>query len=172
MQAACPDGADLDQTKFDSYNGPAMIRAAIGDGVEARRVGHGIEALKDAALVEELAGRSVPRGGRPHGVCLEVCPVSNRRLGYVPGGLKTHPLAELCRRGVSCALSADDPSFFGSRTSHGLNREFISARHLGGMDDASLAAMAYNSIDFSSMPEEDAKAKAKEAIAEWLSSRS
>ena len=64
------------------------------------------------------------------------------RQGYVPGGLEKHPLIALHRAGVPCALAADDPSFFGSRTSHGLLNEFIVARHLMHLRDYELAQVS------------------------------
>ena len=147
-----------------------MVRSAIErDGVQARRVGHGIEARKDPGLLRQLQARSDPEA--PDGVCLEICPVSNRRLGYLPGGLATHPLCEMHKNGVACALSSDDPSFFGSRTAHGLLREFVVARHIMKLDDEALAVMARHSIDFSIMGQ-DAKTQAHAAINTWLAAGS
>ncbi len=52
-------------------------------GVE--RIGHGVRAIEDLALVDELAER---------GIVLEVCPGSNIALGIYPNW-RAHPIAEL-----------------------------------------------------------------------------
>lgn len=84
------------------YNGPQNIKDALGlAGI--RRIGHGIEAIKSRPLMQELANADV---------CLEICPVSNRLLGYVPR-LDQHPLPQLLAHGVTCCIAADDPSCLG-----------------------------------------------------------
>ena len=42
---------------------------------------------------------------------LDVCPVSNVRVGVVPS-LEAHPLPKLVAAGVLCSLSTDDPPMF------------------------------------------------------------
>lgn len=83
------------------WGGPDSVRDAVRDlGVE--RIGHGVRAIEDLALVDELAER---------GIVLEVCPGSNIALGIYPGWRK-HPIGELWRRGVKVTISTDDPPFF------------------------------------------------------------
>ena len=83
------------------WGGPQSIRDCLADlGVE--RIGHGVRAIEDLALVDELAEK---------GVVLEVCPGSNVALGVFPGW-RAHPIAELDRRGVKVTVSTDDPPFF------------------------------------------------------------
>jgi adenosine deaminase len=77
------------------------VRAALRDlGVE--RIGHGVRAIEDLALVDELAER---------GTVLEVCPGSNVALGVYPD-MRAHPIARLRDRGVRVTVSTDDPPFF------------------------------------------------------------
>ncbi len=78
--------------------GPASIRAAL-DELGARRLRHGIRAVEDAALLEELAQR---------GVVCDVTPVSNLRTGVVRS-LEGHPLPALLAAGVKCSIGSDDP---------------------------------------------------------------
>jgi len=66
------------------------------------RIGHGVRAIEDNALVDELAEKEI---------VLEVCPGSNIALGLYPTWRK-HPIAELDRRGVKVTVSTDDPPFF------------------------------------------------------------
>lgn len=83
------------------WGGPESVRDAVSDlGVE--RIGHGVRAIEDLALVEDLAER---------GIVLEVCPGSNVTLG-VYANLAAHPIEKLRARGVKVTVSTDDPPFF------------------------------------------------------------
>ena len=83
------------------WGGPESVRAALRDlGVE--RIGHGVRAIEDLALVDELA---------ENGTVLEVCPGSNIALGLYPN-LRAHPIGQLYDRGVNLTISTDDPPFF------------------------------------------------------------
>ena len=81
--------------------GPQSVRDAL-DVLGAERIGHGVRALEDPELVEDLARR---------GVALELCPTSNRLTGAVPAG-RQHPIAAFDERGVVCTIDADDPALF------------------------------------------------------------
>jgi adenosine deaminase len=70
-------------------------------GVE--RIGHGIRAIEDKALVEYLAENNMP---------LEVCPTSNVRTGIYTS-LAEHPVKELFDAGIPITINTDDPTFFG-----------------------------------------------------------
>lgn len=83
------------------WGGPQSIRDCLAD-LRVERIGHGVRAIEDLALVDELAER---------GVVLEVCPGSNIALGVFPDW-RAHPIAELDRRGVKVTVSTDDPPFF------------------------------------------------------------
>ncbi|MGL4310480.1 MAG: adenosine deaminase [Paracoccaceae bacterium] len=89
--------------------GPQSIRDALGH-LRPERIGHGVRAIEDLALVDELAEA---------GTVLECCPGSNVALGLYPS-FRKHPIAELDRRGVSVTVSTDDPPWF--KTS--LRREY------------------------------------------------
>ncbi|ETX27569.1 adenosine deaminase [Roseivivax isoporae] len=88
-------------THAGEWRGPAEVRAAI-DVLGVSRVGHGVRAVEDPALVEELAER---------GIALEVCPGSNVALG-VYRKLSAHPIETLRGKGVKVSVSTDDPPFF------------------------------------------------------------
>ena len=83
------------------WGGPESIRAALDD-LQVERIGHGVRAIEDLALVDQLAER---------GTVLEVCPGSNIALGLYPN-LHKHPVNELYKRGVKLTISTDDPPFF------------------------------------------------------------
>jgi aminodeoxyfutalosine deaminase len=80
---------------------PDAIRDAL-HLLHADRLRHGIRAIEDPDLVQELKDR---------GTVLDVCPVSNIRVGVVPS-LAEHPLPKLVAAGVLCSLSTDDPPMF------------------------------------------------------------
>jgi aminodeoxyfutalosine deaminase len=82
--------------------GPATVWSARQD-LGAERIGHGIGAIADPALLEHLAEHRIP---------LEVCPTSNLRTGAVRS-LAEHPLPRLLRAGVPVTLNTDDPGMFG-----------------------------------------------------------
>ena len=96
--------------------GPASIRGAL-DALGADRIRHGVRAIEDPALVEELAAR---------GVVLDTTPISNIRTG-VYGTIAEHPLPRLVAAGVRCTVSTDDPVLFDTD----LTREYDAAVALG-----------------------------------------
>lgn len=91
------------------WGGPQSVRDAWRD-LRVERIGHGVRAIEDPALVDELAEA---------GVVLEVCPGSNVVLGVYPN-LAAHPIEKLSERGVKVTVSTDDPPFFHST----MTREF------------------------------------------------
>ena len=95
---------------------PDAIREAI-HLLQADRLRHGIRAIEDPDLVEELKER---------GTVLDVCPVSNVRVAVVPS-LAEHPLPQLVAAGVLCSLSTDDPPMFDTD----LTTEYAAACSLG-----------------------------------------
>ncbi len=112
--------------------GPDKIREAI-ELLGAERIGHGIAAIHDPALMELVTERGIP---------MEVCPVSNFRTGALAlqvnkaATLKEHPLLPLFRRGVPVVLSTDDPAMF--HTS--LTEEYEHA-HAMGLTEAELSQL-------------------------------
>ncbi|HTZ48166.1 MAG TPA: adenosine deaminase [Verrucomicrobiae bacterium] len=121
--------------------GPEKIREAV-EYLGVERVGHGIAAVQDPALMDLLAARRV---------ALEVCPVSNLRtgalakqLGVAAPSLREHPLPQLLRHGIPTVLSTDDPAMF--HTS--LEQEYRYAHEMG-LTEAELRRLVTNSFDFS-----------------------
>ena len=114
------------------WGGPDSVRDAIRDlGVE--RIGHGVRAIEDLALVDELAER---------GIVLEVCPGSNVALGLYPN-FRAHPIGQLYDRGVKVTISTDDPPFFHTT----LVREYEELNRAFDWDEGVFAAIARTSLD-------------------------
>ena len=132
--------------------GPDHVRQAL-DGLGARRVGHGVRSVEDPALLGRLADE---------GVTLEVCPVSNVRMG-VYDTLADVPLRTLRDAGVAVALGADDPLLFGSR----LLAQYEAARDVHGFSDAELADLARCSVTASRAPA-DVRERLLRGIDDWL----
>ncbi|HUC52773.1 MAG TPA: adenosine deaminase [Candidatus Cybelea sp.] len=104
--------------------GPEKIREAI-ELLGAERIGHGIAAINDAALMDWLAERKIP---------LEICTESNmktaalaKQLGREDVTIEDHPLPKLFRHGIPIVLSTDDPAMF--HTS--LELEYVNAARMG-----------------------------------------
>ena len=119
--------------------GPRSVREALVH-LHAQRLGHGVRAVEDPALLEELAARQV--------VC-EVCPSSNAALGVLPS-VEASPVRALRAAGVPVALAADDPLLFRS----GLLAQYEAARTRLGLSDDELADLAACSVRGSTAPPE------------------
>ncbi len=108
------------------WAGPQSVRDAL-TALRVERIGHGVRAIEDAALVEQLAEK---------GVVLEVCPGSNIALG-VFADWRAHPVARLRAAGVRVTLSTDDPPFFHTT----LRAEYDRLAEAFGWDEADFAAI-------------------------------
>ncbi len=82
------------------------------DDLGVERVGHGVRAIEDLALVDRIA---------EDGIVLEVCPGSNVVLG-VYSDWRSHPIHKLRERGVKVTVSTDDPPFFHTTMVNEYNR--------------------------------------------------
>jgi aminodeoxyfutalosine deaminase len=112
--------------------GPESIWAALDLGAE--RIGHGIAAARDPALMRHL---------REHNIPLEICITSNLVTGVVPC-LEDHPVRQLYDAGVPVILNSDDPAMFGCT----LTGEFRLAARAFGFTEAELRGIAANGFQF------------------------
>lgn len=119
--------------------GPQSIWDSI-DQLGAERIGHGIAAAQDPALMERLVA---------DGIALEICPTSNVRTRSV-ASLEEHPLPTLVEAGVTVTINSDDPPMFGTT----LNREYEIAADLLGLDEAGIRTLATAAVDASFAPED------------------
>lgn len=112
--------------------GPESVRAAV-ELLGVKRVGHGIRAIEDSAVVQLL---------REEGVTLEVCPTSNVKTRIVPD-YAHHPLRRLYDAGVRVTLNSDDPAMFGANITH----EYELAAQELGFTQAELLGLTRNAIE-------------------------
>jgi len=132
--------------------GPEHIRVCL-DSLGADRLGHGVRAAEDPALLDRIVAA---------GVALEVCPVSNVALG-VYSDLTSVPLPTLLKAGATVALGADDPLLFGSQ----LAGQYATMRAAHELTDDQLAELARMSVRASRAPE-DVRAAILADIDGWL----
>jgi len=132
--------------------GASAVRRTL-DELGPRRIGHGVRAAEDPAVLAALADARV---------ACEVCPASNVALG-VFAGHELVPLRPMEDAGVPVVLAADDPLLFVT----GLVDQYAAARDAHGYDAADLARLARASVEFSTMPP-DLKASVQAEIDDWL----
>ncbi len=113
------------------FGGPDAVRAAIA-ALPIARLGHGVQAAKDPALVDELAAR---------GIALECCPTSNIAT-EVFADYSSHPWRMLRDAGCRVTLNSDDPPYF--HTSIG--GEYAVAADYFGLDDDALKDVTRTAI--------------------------
>ncbi len=133
--------------------GPAQIRDAV-ELLGVERIGHGIAAIHDPALLELLTARRIP---------LEVCPASNlrtgalaRQLGRADARIEEHPLPQLIRSGVPVVLSTDDPAIFQCS----LGGEYAAAAAMG-LNESELTGLVRMSFQQAFLPEAERRAGAR-----------
>ena len=119
-------------------DGPESIWGALNLGAE--RIGHGLTAIEDQELIEELATRQIP---------IEICLTSNLRTGCCTN-IHDHPVRRYFDQGLMITLNSDDPAMFGSM----LNQEYELAQKEFGFTDEHLRELARNSFEASFLPAE------------------
>ncbi|NHO81666.1 adenosine deaminase [Micromonospora sp. CMU55-4] len=117
--------------------GPETIWDALRE-LGAERIGHGISAVQDPALLTYLAERRIP---------LEISPTSNVRTRAVPS-IDAHPLPRIVEAGVPVSINSDDPPMFGTT----LNDEYTVAARLLRLGPDGVAALARDAVAAAFLP--------------------
>jgi aminodeoxyfutalosine deaminase len=127
--------------------GPEKIREAV-ELLHVERIGHGIAAARDPALMDVLVDRRIP---------LEICPQSNIRTGALAiqlrlrdARIEEHPLPQLWRHGIPIVLSTDDPAMFHTT----LLAEYDNAAKMG-LSETELAQLADMSLEHAFLSENE-----------------
>ena len=118
-------------------DGPDSMWGAL-EALHADRIGHGIRAIEDEALVRHLSERALP---------LEVSLSSNVLLGAC-ASLADHAVGELVQRGVVVTINSDDPGYFSTT----LTDELLLARELLDLDAGALRRLQVVAVETSFAP--------------------
>lgn len=102
--------------------------------IGAERIGHGIRAIEDPALIAHLREKKIP---------LEICITSNVRT-RAAASLAGHPVRRLFDAGVPIVLNTDDPALFGCT----LAGEYEIARKCLGFTDAEIEELRENAFRY------------------------
>lgn len=128
--------------------GPQSVRSALEMG--AVRIGHGIRAAQDPALVQELARR---------GTALESCYTSNLQTKAV-NGPQEYPLQQMLQLGVRMTVNTDNMTV--SDTT--LRQEYLLLGKLYGFGEEELLGLALNGVQAALLPEEKKAAVRKRVL--------
>lgn len=111
--------------------GPQSIRDAI-KLLGAQRIGHGIQAINDPALMDYLAH---------YQIALECCLTSNLQTNSIQH-LSQHPLKRFLQHGILATLNTDDPAVQGID----IRDEYITTGPLAGLTSQELCQLQRNGL--------------------------
>jgi len=123
------------------HAGETMGAASVADAVhvlKADRIGHGVRAIEDPALLVFLRDQQIP---------LELNPTSNICL-HVYRSMAEHPLPHLDRMGLLVTVNSDDPPLFNTT----LCEEYGQLARTFGYDRVGIARLARNAFVVSALP--------------------
>lgn len=109
--------------------------------LEAERIGHGVGARGDEALLGHLRAYRIP---------IEMCPTSNVKTGAIRS-IADHPLPEFLRSGLFVTLNSDDPAMFAST----LTQEYLLCHGKLGLDWDEIKTLCLNGVKASFLPDMD-----------------
>ncbi|HXQ95289.1 MAG TPA: adenosine deaminase [Candidatus Acidoferrales bacterium] len=122
----------------DQENSVEHIWQCLNDiGVE--RIDHGVNAVEDAVLVDEIIRR---------GLGLTVCPISN---SHVTDGLKADEIGRLLALGVRVTVNSDDPAYFPGY----MNENLLALQDAASLTRAEVIRIMKNAFSISWLPEDD-----------------
>jgi adenosine deaminase len=118
--------------------GPTSIWSAL-NVANSQRIGHGVRAIEDPALIAYLHQTQIP---------LEVCPTSNICL-KVFDSYQEHCLPELMAAGLYVTINSDDPPMFNTT----LTDEFLLGVKHYGWERPIVEKLVLNAVDASLLSE-------------------
>jgi adenosine deaminase len=117
--------------------GPESVWGALRTA-KAQRIGHGLRAIEDHELSDELVRRQIP---------LEVCPTSNVCLAGIPR-IAEHPIERMRKMGLFVTLNSDDPALFGTT----LTDEYLACVEAFGWTDHECEELVLRAAEASLLP--------------------
>lgn len=114
------------------FMGPDFLNKIV-DELGVSRIQHGVRAAEDPDCLSRLVAA---------GVRMDVCPISNVKLGVVPS-MKEHPIRELLGAGIPCTVNTDDPISFGNN----LADEYMALHEEVDFSPDELALLATNGFE-------------------------
>ncbi len=120
--------------------GAGSVRQAVL-GLGAERIGHGVRAIEDPAVLDLLAERRI---------AIESCPTSNVQTSTV-ASYQEHPLPAFLARGLLVSLSTDDPSISGIDLAH----EYRVAQEELGLSEEDLRRLQENALATAFLSEDE-----------------
>ncbi len=120
--------------------GPDSVRNAV-ELLGAERIGHGLTAARDPAVLELLRDRQIP---------LEACPTSNVATGVL-ARIEDHPLPRFLDAGLVVTLNTDDPAMFGTD----LVNEYLLVARTFGLRREQILELGQNAIRAAFLSEEE-----------------
>lgn len=123
--------------------GPESIWQAIRE-LGAERIGHGVKAVEDPALMDFLAA---------HEIGIESCLTSNIQTSTV-SSLAHHPLATFLDHGILATINTDDPAVQGIELAH----EYEVAAPQAGLSQAQIRTAQENGLKIAFLSEAEKQA--------------
>jgi adenosine deaminase/aminodeoxyfutalosine deaminase len=120
--------------------GPESVRKAV-ELLGAERIGHGLSAGRDPAVLVLLRDRQIP---------LEVCPTSNVATAVL-ARIEDHPLPQFLEAGLVVTLNTDDPAMFGTS----LVDEYLQAVNTFSLSRGQILDLWQNAIRAAFLSEEE-----------------
>lgn len=136
-------------------SGPESVWAALGMG--ALRIGHGVRAGEDPALLRRLSAARVP---------LELCYTSNLQTKAVHGP-RAFPLREYLAEGICCTVNTDNMTVSGTT----LREEYRKLTGALGLTPEEKGILLQNACGAAFLPAQEReclKARVREQSARWL----
>ena len=99
--------------------------------IQVDRIDHGVNALEDEAMCDEIAKR---------GLGLTVCPVSNR---FVVQSLTATEIRAMLQKGMKATINSDDPAYFRAY----MNENFIALQEEGDFSRDEIVQLSRNAFE-------------------------
>ena len=123
------DAGKFTKAHAGEFMGADFVRYVVEE-LGVTRIEHGTRTIEDSSLIQLL---------RERGVALDMCPISNLKLGVVSSA-QAYPIRQLLDAGITCTVSTDDPISFGNH----IEDEYLLLAEDLGFSHHELAEVAKN----------------------------